>query len=139
MLELFDDVAAMKQVNAKFGLKNTPVIRAGDLYYCSGLTALDLDSGGITGGSDIREHARITLEDLEKILAEAGLGLDNVIKVNAYLADPVPTTTAVPSPVEAGQNLLSAKITVPSCCAITRRVGTSPSGTRSANRSGIVW
>ena len=29
MLELFDDVAAMKQVNAKFGLKNTPVIRAG--------------------------------------------------------------------------------------------------------------
>jgi 2-iminobutanoate/2-iminopropanoate deaminase len=89
MLELFDDVAAMKQVNAKFGLKNTPVIRAGDLYYCSGLTALDLDSGGITAGDDIREHARVTLEDLEKILAEAGLGLDNVIKVNAYLADPV--------------------------------------------------
>lgn len=89
MLETFTDVAALKQVNARFGLKNTPVIRVGDLYFCSGLTALDLETGGVIEGDDIREHARVVLDDVEAILAEAGLGLDHVVKINAYLADAV--------------------------------------------------
>lgn len=89
MLETFTDIAAMKRVNARFGLKNTPVIRVGDLYFCSGLTSLDLETGGVVDSDDIREHARVVLDDVEAILAETGLGLDHVVKVNAYLADPV--------------------------------------------------
>ncbi|MYT33081.1 MULTISPECIES: RidA family protein [unclassified Streptomyces] len=89
MVETFTDIKAMRQVNARFGLKNTPVIRVGDLYFCSGLTALDLETGEAIEGGTVQNHARVTLGNLSIILGEVGLDLDHVVKLNAYLADPV--------------------------------------------------
>ena len=58
----------------------------GDLYFFSGLTAIDLDSLEISR-ADVRTQARLTLENFNAILDDLNLSLDHVIKVNAQLSD----------------------------------------------------
>jgi len=75
--------AAMERLN----IRNAAAIQVDNTVFLSGLTAVDTDTGELISGG-IREHARHTLELYRTILADIGLSLDHVVKVNAYLADP---------------------------------------------------
>lgn len=101
-----------------FNVKNATAIQVGDLYFFSGLTAIDLVSFEISL-ADVRTQARLTLENFDAILDDLNLSLDHVIKVNAQLADvgefaawnevfldmfdaPYPCRTTVGAPLVAG-------------------------------------
>ena len=101
-----------------FNIKNATAIQLGDLYFFSGLTAIDLVSLEISR-ADVRTQARLTLENFNAILDDLNLSLDHVIKVNAQLSDvgefaawnevfldmfdaPYPCRTTVGAPLVAG-------------------------------------
>ena len=101
-----------------FNVKNATAIQVGDLYFFSGLTAIDLVSLEVSR-ADLRTQARLTLENFNAILDDLNLSLDHVIKVNAQLSDvgeftawnevfldmfdaPYPCRTTVGAPLVAG-------------------------------------
>ena len=59
---------------------------AGDLFYLSGQAGLDPAAGKLVEG-DIAVQTAQTFKNLFNILSAAGLGPQQVIKVNVYLAD----------------------------------------------------
>ncbi len=60
---------------------------AGDLVYADA-SALDLPSLSRVGGAvSVAEETSICLDRLEATLAQAGLSLDDIVKVNCYLTD----------------------------------------------------
>ena len=69
-----------------FNVKNSPAIQVGELYFFSGMTAIDLTTFEVSE-ADIATQARMTLENFRSMLADLELSLDNVIKVNAQLSD----------------------------------------------------
>ena len=69
-----------------FNVKNATAIQVGDLYFFSGLTAIDLVTFEISE-ADVGTQARITLENFRLILKDLGLSLDHVVKVNAQLTN----------------------------------------------------
>ncbi len=56
----------------------------GSLLYCSGQAAVDPASGKLVEGG-IGEQTQQTFNNLEAVLKDAGLSMDDVIKVNVYL------------------------------------------------------
>jgi 2-iminobutanoate/2-iminopropanoate deaminase len=56
----------------------------GNLLYCSGQAAVEPAAGRLIEGG-ISEQTTQTFNNLEAVLQEAGLSMDNVIKVNVYL------------------------------------------------------
>ena len=74
--------AAMERLN----IRNAAAIQVDNTVFLSGLTAVDVNTGELIAG-DIRDHARHTLELYRTILADIGLSLDHVVKVNAYLTN----------------------------------------------------
>ena len=69
-----------------FNVKNAPAIQVGELYFLSGMTAIDLTTFEVSE-ADTATQARMTLENFRSMLADLGLSLDHVIKVNAQLSD----------------------------------------------------
>ena len=69
-----------------FNVKNSPAIQVGDLYFFSGMTAIDLKTFEVSE-ADLATQARMTLENFRSMLGDLGLSLDHVIKVNAQLSD----------------------------------------------------
>ncbi len=63
----------------------SPVVVSGDHVYTAGQVAFD-ESGAVVSGG-IEEQTRQALENLRACLEAAGCGLDDVVKVNAFLAD----------------------------------------------------
>jgi 2-iminobutanoate/2-iminopropanoate deaminase len=63
----------------------SPVVVSGDQVFTAGQAAFDVN--GDLVGSDMASQARKALENLRASLAAAGCSLDDVVKVNAYLAD----------------------------------------------------
>jgi 2-iminobutanoate/2-iminopropanoate deaminase len=63
----------------------SPVVVSGDHVFTAGQAAFDVN--GELVGSEMASQARRALENLRASLAAAGCGLDDVVKVNAYLAD----------------------------------------------------
>ena len=63
----------------------SPVVVSGDLVYTAGQVAHDADGSLVAGG--IEEQTRQTLENVRTCLDAAGCTLDDVLKVNAFLAD----------------------------------------------------
>lgn len=61
-------------------------IAAGGFLYVSGQIPLDPETGRMSSGGVGEQVARV-LESLKCILAEAGLGLEAVVKTTVYLAD----------------------------------------------------
>ena len=69
-----------------FNVKNSTSIQVGDLYFFSGMTAIDLKTFEVSQ-ADVATQARITLMNFELMLSDLGLSLDHVVKVNAQLTD----------------------------------------------------
>jgi 2-iminobutanoate/2-iminopropanoate deaminase len=63
----------------------SPVVISGDLVYTAGQVAHDAEGSLVAGG--IEEQTRQTLENVRACLEAAGCTLDDVMKVNAFLAD----------------------------------------------------
>jgi 2-iminobutanoate/2-iminopropanoate deaminase len=86
VIEVHSRVPALEKAFERLNIRNAAAIRVDSLVYLSGLTAVDLETGGpIPGG--IREHARFTLDLFRTVLEGIHLTLDHVIKVNCFLAD----------------------------------------------------
>jgi 2-iminobutanoate/2-iminopropanoate deaminase len=64
----------------------TDAVRAGDLLFVSGIVAVDAD-GQLVGGEDVVAQARQVLENMRAVLAAAGCGFEDVVKVTIYLTD----------------------------------------------------
>ena len=62
-----------------------PGIRVGDFVWTSGHVGRNPETG--VTPDDVAEQARQTLLNLQRVLEAAGSSLDNVIKVNIYLAN----------------------------------------------------
>ncbi|PKR59676.1 RidA family protein [Thalassospira lohafexi] len=63
----------------------SPAVRAGDYVYISGQVAMK-ENGEIEYGS-IEDQTRRTMENVKATLALAGCTLDDVFKMNVWLAD----------------------------------------------------
>ena len=61
------------------------VVVDGDLVYTAGQVGFDAEGKLVPGG--IEEQAQRALENLAACLSAAGAGLEDVLKVNVYLAD----------------------------------------------------
>jgi 2-iminobutanoate/2-iminopropanoate deaminase len=63
----------------------SPVVVSGDHVHTAG--QVGFDASGELVGSEVASQAQQALENLRSCLAAAGCGLEDVVKVNAYLAD----------------------------------------------------
>ena len=63
----------------------TPIVQAGDLYFVSGQIGIEGDSGSLVDG--IAAQTQQAMVNLSSLLNEAGLSMQNVVKVNLYLTD----------------------------------------------------
>ena len=70
---------------AKSHLPFSPAIKAGDFVYVSGQASVDKETGDIISGT-FEEEVRRSIENLKAILESAGLNLDHVINIKAYVA-----------------------------------------------------
>ena len=64
----------------------TDAVRAGDLLFVSGVVPIDAE-GQLVGGNDVAEQARAVFEGLRRVLAAAGAGPQDVVKVTVFLTD----------------------------------------------------
>jgi 2-iminobutanoate/2-iminopropanoate deaminase len=64
----------------------TDAVRAGSLLFLSGCIAVDSE-GRLVGGDDVVEQARQVFRNLGSVLAAAGAGFGDVLKVTVYLTD----------------------------------------------------
>lgn len=64
----------------------TPGIRAGDFIYVSGQGPIDPVTD-ILVVTDVETQTRITLENVARILAVAGAGVTDIVKVSMFLRD----------------------------------------------------
>lgn len=62
----------------------SPAVRAGDFIYVSGQTPRDPVTGEL-GGEDVGSQTRRTLENVQRVLQQAGAGLPDVVSVTVYL------------------------------------------------------
>jgi len=61
-------------------------IRAGQFIFVSGQVPRDMTTGELLG-DDVVTQTRAVLENVRRVLAEAGAGLEDVVSVTAYLVD----------------------------------------------------
>ncbi|KAH8653795.1 putative L-PSP endoribonuclease family protein Brt1 [Xylariales sp. PMI_506] len=61
-------------------------IVAGGFVYCSGAVGMDPETGKIVDG-DVQAHTHQCIKNLSAILEAAGSSIDNVVKVNVFLAN----------------------------------------------------
>jgi reactive intermediate/imine deaminase len=64
----------------------TDAVRAGDLLFVSGVVPVDAD-GRLVGGDDIVAQAQAVFESMRRVLAAAGAGPEDVVKVTVFLTD----------------------------------------------------
>jgi 2-iminobutanoate/2-iminopropanoate deaminase len=64
----------------------TDAVRFGDLLFVSGVAPFD-EAGRLVGGDDVAAQTRQIFRNMEKILAAAGIGFGDVLKVTVYLTD----------------------------------------------------
>lgn len=62
-------------------------VRAGNLLFCSGVIALDPETGTMVGAGDPAAETRRVMKTLAAVLAAAGTDLSRVVKTTIFLAD----------------------------------------------------
>ena len=65
----------------------SPAVRVGDLLFVSGQVPRDVRTGELLG-DDIRAQSSGVLDNLRRVLEAAGAGIEDVVSVTVYLADP---------------------------------------------------
>ncbi len=64
----------------------TDAVRAGNLLFVSGIVAVDAE-GRLVGGDDVVAQVRQVFESMRVVLAAAGCGFEDVVKVTLFLTD----------------------------------------------------
>lgn len=64
----------------------TDAVRAGDLLFVSGCVPID-EEGRLVGGDDVVAQARQVFRNVGEVLAAAGAGPKDVVKVTVFLTD----------------------------------------------------
>ena len=64
----------------------TDAVRAGNLLFISGCVPVD-ERGGLVGGDDVVAQARQVFHNVGAVLAAAGAGFADVVKVTVFLLD----------------------------------------------------
>lgn len=64
----------------------TDAVRAGTLVFVSGIVAVD-GEGRLVGGDDVVAQARQVFTNMRDVLATAGCGFEDVVKVTIFLTD----------------------------------------------------
>jgi reactive intermediate/imine deaminase len=64
----------------------TDAVRFGDLLFVSGVAPLD-EAGKLVGGDDVVAQTRQVFRNMGKVLAAAGAGFEDVLKVTVFLTD----------------------------------------------------
>jgi 2-iminobutanoate/2-iminopropanoate deaminase len=64
----------------------TDAVRAGELLFVSGLVAVD-GAGNLVGGEDVVAQTVQVFENMRHILAAAGCGFEDVVKLTIFLTD----------------------------------------------------
>lgn len=64
----------------------TDAVRAGDALFLSGIVAVDA-KGDLVGGDDVVAQARQVFDNMRAVLAAAGCGFEDVVKVTIFLTD----------------------------------------------------
>lgn len=62
----------------------SPAVRAGDFVYVSGQTPRDPMTGELAG-ADVATQARFTLSNVQRVLAQAGAAMADVVSLTLYL------------------------------------------------------
>src|SRR5689334_1215149 len=70
----------------EYGHHQSPAIRAGGLIFCSGMVAINPETGEREHGTVTSETRRI-FENLNALLASAGASLDRIVQVHAMIYD----------------------------------------------------
>lgn len=78
-------VIATKNAPAAVG-PYSQAIDCGDTVYCSGQIPLDPQTGAVVEGG-LEAQARQMFRNVKAVLAEAGLGLENVVKTTVFMTD----------------------------------------------------
>lgn len=86
-MKLLNNLPKIDNAVKAFAVKNAIAIEVGDQILFSGMAGIELETGKLAEG-DIAVHANASLDCYEYILESMGLTLDNVIKVNCFLANP---------------------------------------------------
>jgi reactive intermediate/imine deaminase len=64
----------------------TDAVQAGNLLFVSGIVPVD-ERGALVGGDDVVAQTRQVFENMRSVLAAAGCGFEDVVKVTVYLLD----------------------------------------------------
>jgi 2-iminobutanoate/2-iminopropanoate deaminase len=64
----------------------TDAVQGGGLLFVSGCIPVD-ERGDLVGGDDVEAQARQVFLNVGRVLAAAGVGFDDVLKVTVYLVD----------------------------------------------------
>jgi len=62
-------------------------VKAGGMVFCSGQIALDPGTGSMVGDGDVEAETRQVLDNLEAVLAAAGVSPREVVRTTVFLAD----------------------------------------------------
>ncbi len=62
-------------------------VKAGGRLFCSGQIALDPRTGTLVGEGDVERETRQVLDNLEAVLAEAGVSTKQVVRTTVFLTD----------------------------------------------------
>ena len=60
-------------------------IQAGNILYCSGQIGLNPESGALRDG--LKPQTEQVFQNISKVLAEAGMSFENVVKTTVFLTD----------------------------------------------------
>ena len=71
----------------QFGFSQAIEVSGGQrVVYCAGQTSSDAEGRTVAPG-DMRTQTEKALDNVEAVLREAGLGLENVVRLNYYVTD----------------------------------------------------
>jgi 2-iminobutanoate/2-iminopropanoate deaminase len=86
MREVISTPVAGLDLRKEYGHHQSPAIRAGGLIFCSGMVAIDPETGEREHGT-VTSEARRIFENLKLLLESAGSSLDRLVQVHAMIYD----------------------------------------------------
>jgi 2-iminobutanoate/2-iminopropanoate deaminase len=79
-------IPKLSEMLAELNVPLSPVVKAGDFLYVSGMPPLDLDTGAMLRG-DIETQTERVLQNIAYALDCAGSSMEKVVKVNIFVTN----------------------------------------------------